>query len=97
MEELLNAVKSYLNIDWDEDDTKIEGYINRGTAYLNRIAGKTLDFTVEDLPRQLLLDYCRYANSQALEVFAANFQGELIELNLDSQEVTDEDQNTDGV
>lgn len=86
-EGLLDAVKSYLNITWQETatDTKITGYINRGMARLQKIAGVPLDFTKEEQPRTLLLDYCRYANSQALEVFEQNFVAELLDLNLSAQ------------
>ena len=86
-ESLLDDVESYLNITWQDDktDNKIKGYINRGMKRLQDVAGASLDFTAEDLPRSLLLDYCRYAYSQALEVFEKNFQAELLELNLKSQ------------
>ena len=95
---LLSDVKKYLHIDWDSDDTVITGYIDRGISYLDNIAGIDQDYTVDALPRQLLFDYCRYANSQALEVFATNFQAELMELHLFNQEVTtDADQDTNGV
>lgn len=84
---LLDTVKSYLNITWQDTatDEKITGYINRGMARLQQIAGASLDFTKEDQPRSLLLDYCRYANSQALEVFEKNFEAELLDLNLSTQ------------
>ena len=86
-EGLLDAVKSYLNITWQDTATgdKITGYINRGIARLRKIAGAPLDFAAEDQPRALLLDYCRYANSQALEVFEKNFEAELLDLNLSTQ------------
>ena len=85
---LLDAVKSYLNITWQDTatDEKITGYINRGIAHLQQIAGApSLDFVAEGQPRALLLDYCRYANSQALEVFEKNFEAELLDLNLSTQ------------
>lgn len=84
---LLDTVKSYLRITWEDaaTDALITGYINRGMKRLQDIAGASLDFTDEDLPRALLFDYCRYANSQALEVFEQNFQAELLELNLRTQ------------
>lgn len=68
---LLNDVKDYLNITWQDEktDSKITGFIKRGMARLQKIAGVSLNFTEEDMPRSLLFDYCRYANSQALEVF----------------------------
>ena len=87
MTALLGDVRDYLNITWQDEktDKKITGYINRGMKRLQDIAGASLDFEKEDLPRTLLLDYCRYANSQALEVFESNFRSELLELNFSSQ------------
>lgn len=84
---LLDAAKAYLKITWQDaaTDTEVTGYINRGMARLQHIAGASLDFTVEDQPRTLLLDYCRYARSQALEVFEQNFQSELLDLNFSTQ------------
>lgn len=81
---LLEDVKSYLKITWQDDgtDSLIIGYISRGMKRLQDIAGASLDFMAEDSPRQLLFDYCRYANSQALEVFEKNFEADLLEMNL---------------
>lgn len=86
---LLDAVKAYLNITWQDEptNTEITGYINRGMARLQHIAGAPLDFSVEDQPRSLLLDYCRYARSKALEVFEKNFEAELMDLNINTQAV----------
>lgn len=94
---LLSAVKDYLHITWADDDAAITGYIQRGIARLNRIASTELDYTAEDLPRQLLFDYCRYANSQALEVFEENFRGELLDLHLKNRVTEYENQNTNTV
>lgn len=84
---LLEAVEAYLKITWQDaaTDTEVTGYINRGMARLQKIAGASLDFTAEDQPRALLLDYCRYARSQALEVFEKNFEAELLDLNFSTQ------------
>ena len=86
-EGLLDDIKDYLSITWQDDktDARITGFINRGMRRLQDIAGADLDFSAEDLPRMLLFDYCRYANSQALEVFEKNFASELLELNLQEQ------------
>ena len=86
-ETLLPDVKDYLHITWQDEktDKTVTGYINRGMKRLQDIAGASLDFTKEDLPRSLLLDYCRYANSQALEVFEKNFEAALMDLNLNAQ------------
>ena len=82
---LLDDVKAYLNVSWEEDDDLIKGYIQRGQARLNRIAGCELDYSAEGAARSLLFDYCRYANSQALEVFEENFKSELLMLHYDTQ------------
>lgn len=85
---LLKDVKYNLHITWQNDitDSNILGYINRGMARLQDIAGvPSLDFIKEDLPKQLLIDYCRYANSQALEMFEKNFQSDLLTLHLTYQ------------
>lgn len=87
-EQLLPEVKSYLRITWNDKNTdaNIRGYIARGMARLQDIAGvSSLDFTAEDQPKSLLLDYCRYANSQALEMFEKNFASELLGLHLTHQ------------
>ena len=85
---LLEDVKNYLDITWDdpETDIKLEGIIARGMKYLNNIAGTKLDFTIEDKPRELLFDYCRYVRSNALNEFAINYQHELLALQI-AQEV----------
>jgi hypothetical protein len=85
--DLLPDIELYLNITWKDDatDKKITGYINRGMKRLQNIAGASLNFNAEDMPRALLFDYCRYANSPALEVFEKNFEAELLDLNLRTQ------------
>lgn len=84
---LLEDIKSYLHITWQDPKTDINliGIINRGMARLQNIAGVPLDFTIEDLPRTLLFDYCRYANSHALEMFEKNFASELMSLHIEGQ------------
>ena len=85
---LLQDAKDYLHISWDDEktDKNLTGMIKRGMAHLNKIAGvSNLDCVAEDSPKSLLLDYVRYANSQALEVFEMNFQSELLSLHLEYQ------------
>lgn len=92
---LLQDVKDYLHISWEDEktDKNLTGMIKRGMARLNNIAGVlSLDFISEDLPRQLLFDYVRYANSQALEVFEVNFQSELLSLHINTQAELIEDE-----
>lgn len=94
--ELLQEIKDYLNITWEDEKTnkKLTGMMKRGKTYLQKVAGvSSLDFTKEDDPKTLLLDYCRYAYSQALEMFEINFQSELLSLHLEYQGVPQEEIN----
>lgn len=88
-EGLLDAVQDYLQMTWtlsDEETATITGYIQRGMAYLNKVAGipegESLDFTEEANPRALLLDYCLYARSHALDEFQKNYLHELLALQI---------------
>lgn len=85
--ELLTKVLQYLQIENADENTRqnILGFISRGKNRLNKIAGAELNYEEEGQPSALLLDYCRYANSRALEVFEKNFRSELLDLNLESQ------------
>lgn len=84
---LLDEVKNYLDVTWDDaqTDSKLQGIIERGKSYLNRVAGKELDFNAEDKPKELLFDYCRYVRSNALEVFQQNYLHELLSLQIDAE------------
>lgn len=79
---LLEAVRNYLDLTWKDDagDLKLTGIILRGMKYIDAAAGEPLDYTLEDKPRELLLDYCRYARSNALDEFAMNYLHEIISL-----------------
>jgi len=82
MVELLSAVRNYLDITWTDTatDAKLTGIIKRGMAYLDLKTGVSLDYLPEDLPRQLLLDYCLYARSNALDEFEVNYLSMLLSL-----------------
>lgn len=79
---LLNAVRNYLDITWNDDagDEKLSGIVARGMKYLDGVAGEALDYMVEDKPRELLMDYCRYVRSNALDEFQQNYLPELLTL-----------------
>jgi len=84
---LLEAVKNYLDITWDDPagDEKLVGIIARGMRYINSVAGAELNYMVEDKPRELLFDYCRYVRSNALNEFAINYQHELLSLQIQQE------------
>lgn len=86
-EGLLEAVKNYLDITWEDDagDEKLSGIIARGIKYINLVAGAELDYIDEDKPRELLFDYCRYVRSNALNEFAINYQHELLSLQIQQE------------
>lgn len=86
-EGLLEDVKSYLDITWVDvtTDIKVTGIIERGIKYIDRIAGSAMNYTVEDKPKELLLDYCRYARSNALDMFQNNYLHELLSLQIDKE------------
>ena len=83
-EGLLEVVKNYLDITWTDigTDIKLTGIIARGMKYIDGIAGSAMDYTTENKPRELLLDYCRYARSNALNEFQKNYLHELLTLQI---------------
>lgn len=79
---LLAAVRSYLGITWVDDagDATLSGIIARGMKRIDKAAGGAMDYTVEDAPRELLFDYCRYVRAGALDEFEENYLSELLSL-----------------
>lgn len=95
-ETLLSDVKNYLDITWEDEATnkKTEGIIERGKKYLDNVAGAALDYEVDEKPKELLLDYCRYVRSNALSEFQSNYLHELLTLQI-MQEVASYDTKDD--
>jgi hypothetical protein len=79
---VLQAVKTYLKITWTDEDSHIQGIIDRGQAYLNDLTGAELDYETDGPPKTLLLEYCRYVYNNASEYFEENFSKELLRLQL---------------
>jgi len=94
---LLIAVKNYLDITWIDlaGDTKLTGIIVRGMKYLDSVAGSALDYTAEDKPRELLMDYCRYVRSNALDEFQTNYLPELLTLQIQKEVAAYVEENTE--
>ena len=95
---LLLEVKNYLDITWEDDagDTKLSGIIARGMKYIDGVAGEAMDYTVDDKPKELLLDYVRYVRSNALDEFQINYLHELLSLQI-SREVANYDPEGDDI
>lgn len=79
---MLQELKDYLKITWDNEDAYLQSIINRGQEYLKDLTGTELDFNTEGQAKSLLLDYCRYYYNNALEYFEDNFQKQIVRLQL---------------
>ena len=79
---MLQEIKNYLKITWDDEDATITELINRGKAKLNELVGAELDFEAEGQARSLLFDYVRYAYNNASEYWEENYQHEILRLQL---------------
>lgn len=79
---LLRDVKNNLNITWNDivTDETVCGYIAAGSEYLDSLGGGCLDYDEDGLARTLLLEYCRYAHSLALDVFDNNYLSLILSL-----------------
>jgi len=81
---MLNEIKDYLNITWDDEDTKVQNIIDRGKSRIEGLTGASLDFSSPGLAKDLLLNYCRYDYNNAVEYFEENFQTEILRLQLNT-------------
>ncbi|WKY44166.1 hypothetical protein Q5O14_16300 [Eubacteriaceae bacterium ES2] len=73
---LIDDVKNYLDITWEIDQAetdKLDGIINRGIWTLDKKAGRMLDYDTEGRPKELLLEYCRFARDGTLNEFAGAY------------------------
>lgn len=79
---LLADVKNWLDITWEDDatDIKVSGLIASGMVYLDGKLGEAGDYTLDGLPRTLLLEYCRYGRDSALDVFENNYQSMILDM-----------------
>lgn len=79
-EGLLDDIKIYLDITWEDQDTdrKITGFIEDGMHYLDDLLGEPGDYTVPGDPRTLLKEYVRYARDAALDVFENNYLSRIL-------------------
>lgn len=79
---LLPDLKEYLRIDFDHSDKYLKKLMVDGMAWLNRMAGATLDYQPHDLPRTMLFSLVRYSYNDAIELFEENFASELLRMQL---------------
>lgn len=82
---MLQELKDYLKVTWDEEDSKIDRILQSGKDYLQEdIAGCEIDFNNNQSNKDLLFDYCRYSYNNASEYFEENFKNKLLRLQLKS-------------
>lgn len=79
---LLDDVKNYLDITWDDEltNTELSGIIERGKNFLNKKTGTTLDFETEGRAKELLFEYCRFARNGILNEFETAYLPMLVDL-----------------
>jgi len=78
--DLLNDVKNYLRITWDDEDDDLTKMIERAKSYFKSLIEADIDFVNDGQNRQLLLDRCRYMRNHAIEEFEDNFRSEIINM-----------------
>lgn len=78
---MLEEIKEYLKITWDDEDIEIQSIIEAGRSNLNDLTGVELDFE-EGQAKTLLKEYCRYSYNNGLEYFEENFAKEILRLQL---------------
>lgn len=81
---LLEDVLNELDITFKDDrlEKKIAGILKRGKAYLNDKFGSEIEFDKDGQAMELLVSYCRYGRSNAIEQFKYDFSSELTALAL---------------
>lgn len=84
-ETLLTELINYLDITWeltDNEKKKLLGMANRGAFALSKRIGNC-DFEKDTEEKTLLFNYVMYERSGALDEFWANYQPEIITLQMD--------------
>jgi hypothetical protein len=79
---LLDTLKNYLDITWQDEhtDAKLSGILARAQTKICAYAGYDLEFTEGTDELQLLLDMCRYVYNNASEDFETNYLADLLML-----------------
>lgn len=80
---LLDELKLYLDITWEDEhtDAKLSGILSRAMTKMKAYAGNSdLTFEAGSEELQLLLDMCRYIWNNASEDFEDNYMPDLIML-----------------
>lgn len=85
---LLNEVKTYLGITWDDSDlnNQLTGMIRRGIAYISSKTGvAAADFSGENVnlrAQELLFNYVLYDRAGSVNEFKVNYRADLVGLRI---------------
>lgn len=85
---LLNEVKTYLGITWDDSDlnNQLTGMIRRGIAYISSKTGVAVaDFSGENVnlrAQELLFNYVLYDRAGSVNEFKVNYRADLVGLRI---------------
>ena len=84
---LLKMARNHLNITWEDSigDEKLLSSLQRGMHYLDKIAGRNLNYEAFELAQTLLLTYCRYDRSDAMHEFQKDYLHELLALQFEGE------------
>jgi len=94
-EKLLEDILNELDITFSDEafEKKIAGIMKRGKDYLNDKFGSEIDYEKDGQAMELLVSYCRYGRSNAIEQFQHDFAPELTALAIrgaiEAQQVTE--------
>lgn len=83
-DELLEDILNELDITFNDEafNKKIAAIMKRGKNYLNDKFGSEIDYAKDGQAMELLVSYCRYGRSNAIEQFQHDFAPELTALAL---------------
>jgi hypothetical protein len=81
---LLEIIKNRLDITWSDadEDARLSGIITRGMAYLDDLAGTSLDYMAAELQQTLLIQFCMYDRANNVAAFLQDHARELARLQL---------------
>jgi hypothetical protein len=79
---MLEELKDRLRITWSDEDTSLNKLLLSSTAYLEDLAGSSLDVEKNLIARELVLERCRYVYNNAADEFIKNFADDLLRLRL---------------
>ncbi len=74
---LLEKVKKYLHVTWNDEDDDLKELIEEAKQYLNEKTGTAIEYEKDLVALGLLKDYCRYTRNYSKEYFEQNFLNEI--------------------